>query len=101
MVFPSLEQLRQAAAGGAYKTAPVGMEILSDVKTPIEVLRILKNISEHCYMLESVEGGETWGRYTFLGYEPKLELTCLNGVMKVGGMQFETDDPGKYIKQIL
>ncbi len=101
MVFPSLEQLRQAADGGAYKTAPVGMEILSDVKTPIEVLRILKNISEHCYMLESVEGGETWGRYTFLGYEPKLELTCLNGVMKVGGMQFETNDPGKYIKQIL
>ncbi|MCD8005322.1 MAG: chorismate-binding protein [Oscillospiraceae bacterium] len=100
MAFPNLERLRQAAAEG-YKTAPVGMEILSDVKTPIQVLRILKNVSEHCYMLESVEGGETWGRYTFLGYEPRLELTCLNGVMKVGGTQFETDDPGGYIKQIL
>ncbi len=100
MVFPQMEQLRSAQQEG-YKAAPVGMEILSDVRTPMQVLRILKNVSEHCYMLESVEGNEKWGRYTFLGYDPKMEITCLNGVMKLGGMSFETQDPGKYIKQIL
>ena len=35
-------------------------EILSDIKTPIEVMRILKNVSDHCYMLESMEDREKW-----------------------------------------
>lgn len=101
MFKPSFEEIKSIALSAQYKTAPVSMEILSDVKTPIEVLRILKNVSKHCYMLESVSNNEKWGRYTFLGYDPKLEITCLNGHMKVGELSFETDDPRKYIKQII
>ena len=65
MIKPSLEEIRKAAECSDYKTAPVAMEILSDVRTPIEVMRILKNVSKHCYMLESVADHEKWGRYTF------------------------------------
>ena len=101
MFYPSREEIKKAAESGKYKTAPVSMEILSDIKTPMEVLRILKNVSEHCYMLESISDNEKWGRYTFLGYDPKLEITCLNGNMKIGGLSFETKDPQKYINQIL
>ena len=49
----SLEKAKQLAQG--YKLVPISREILSDVRTPIEVLRILKTVSSHCYMLESVE----------------------------------------------
>ena len=101
MFYPSLEEVKAAAQTGKYKTAPVTMEILSDIKTPIEVMRVLKNVSGHCYMLESVAESEKWGRYTFLGYDPKLEITCSNGQMKVGDLSFETKDPGKYIRQVL
>ncbi len=101
MIRPNLEEIGKIAAGGIYKTAPVSMEIPSDVRTPIEVLRILKNISSHCYILESVEEDATWGRYTFLGYDPKVSITCVNGDMKVDSLSFKTDDPGKYIRQIL
>lgn len=101
MIRPTLSEIKDLAAVGVYKYAPVSMEILSDVKTPIEVLKILKNVSGHCYMLESVAGNEKWGRYTFLGYDPGLELTCTNGVMKVGSLTMETDDPGKYIRQVV
>ena len=101
MFYPALEEIKKAAESGEYKTAPVSREILSDIKTPIEVMRILKNVSSHCYMLESISDNEKWGRYTFLGYDPKLEITCMNGRMKVGQLSFETNDPGKYIKQIL
>ncbi len=101
MFYPSLEEIKAASETGVYKTAPVSMEILSDIKTPIEVMRILKNVSEHCYMLESISDNEKWGRYTFLGYDPTLEITCVNGKMRVGDLSFETDSPGKYIKQIL
>ena len=41
MFYPDLTMIRQLAADGTYKTAPVSMEILSDIRTPIEVMRIL------------------------------------------------------------
>ena len=80
---------------------PVSMEMLSDIKTPVEVMRILLNISQHCYMLESAENNENWGRYTFLGYSPKMDITCVNGEIKVDGLTIQTGHPGKYIRQIL
>lgn len=101
MLSPSFEKIKAIALEGTYQTAPISMEILSDVKTPIEVLRVLKNVSDHCYMLESISDHEKWGRYTFLGYDPKLEITCLNGSMKIGDVSFQTNHPGKFIKQVI
>ena len=77
-VKPSLEEVRAIAETGAYKVLPVSCELLSDLCTPIQALKKLKNVSTHCYILESVDGREKWGRYTFLGFDPKLEVTCLN-----------------------
>lgn len=101
MQKPTFEELKRIAAEGLYQTVPVCQEILSDFRTPIEVLRILKSVSTHCFLLESVADHEKWGRYTFLGYDPKLEVTCQNGRMKLGSVSFETTEPGKYIQQII
>ena len=101
MIQPELTILKELKEKNEYKTAPISMEILSDIRTPIEVLRILKNVSGHCYLLESVSDHEKWGRYTFLGYDPKLEITCQNGHMKAGALSFDTTDPGKYIRQVI
>lgn len=98
---PELNEIMEYAKQGEYKIAPVSMEILSDVRTPIEVLKILKNQSEHCYLLESAVADENWGRYTFLGYNPTLEITCVNNIMKVGGKEFETKNPSDEIRKIL
>jgi len=98
---PSQEKLKEFIKTGQYNIAPVSLEILSDEKTPMQVLKILKNVSEHCYMLESVSGNEMWGRYTFLGYDPKMEINCVDQHMKIDNLAFETDDPGSYIRQIL
>lgn len=101
MIQPELNVLKELQKQNEYKSVPVSMEILSDIRTPIEVLRILKNVSSHCYLLESVSDHEKWGRYTFLGYDPSLEITCQNGYMKVGALSFDTTDPGKYIRQVI
>ena len=101
MIRPGLEEIKALAAAGEYKTVPVSTEILSDIKTPIEVLRILKNVSGHCYMLESVAGNEKWGRYTFLGYDPGLTISCTDGNMKIGSLTLQTKEPGKYIRQVV
>ena len=98
----TFEEAKELSKG--YKVVPISMEIMSDIRTPMQVLRILKGVSSHCYMLESVENQEKWGRYTFLGYDPKLEITCTNGVMKVKNRKTEISKvkhPGEKIKEIL
>ena len=80
---------------------PVSCEILADICTPIEALKILKNVSTHCYLLESAQPSEKWGRYTFLGLDPKMEITCRNGVMKAGKLTFETQNPSQVLREIL
>ena len=76
---PTREEVHEIRKRGGYKCVPLSTSILSDIKTPIEVLRILKNVSRHCYLLESVENNEKWGRYTVLGFDPKMEITCVDG----------------------
>ena len=98
---PTLSELKDIAAEGRYNLAPVSCELLSDFTTPIETMKILKNVSTHCYMLESAQANETWGRYTFLGYDPKLEISCVDGVLQNGTETIETDDPSGYLRKIL
>lgn len=103
-IRPNFQEASVLAAQGLYKCIPVSTELYSDLYTPIEVLRKLKRVSRYCYMLESIEDNEKWGRYTFLGYDPKLELTCTNGRLTVKNgtsMVFETKHPGEYIRQIV
>jgi anthranilate synthase component 1 len=61
----------------------------------------LKNVSSHCYMLESVAEKEKWGRYTFLGYDPKLQITAVGSELTIGDVKMKTNDPSVQIRQIL
>jgi len=97
----SLDTIQKAAASGAYTIAPVGREILADDITPIEALRAFRAVSDRCYLLESVVGRERRGRYTFLGFEPSLAVTCTDGRMTIGDRAFHTDDPSARIREIL
>ena len=100
-IYPTLEEVRELAADGRYDVVPLSCEILSDFTTPIETMRVLKAVSTHCYMLESAQANERWGRYTFLGYDPKMEITCIDGKMKAGDLQILTDNPSAYLRQLL
>ncbi|MDR3237485.1 MAG: anthranilate synthase component I family protein [Spirochaetia bacterium] len=103
MIRPSLEETRKIAESGSYNIIPLSAEIYADIKTPVEVLRILKNVSSHCFMLESMADTERWGRYTFLGFEPTLELTCANGKVTVsaGTKTVIETNPNLVIQKIL
>ena len=100
-IVPTLEKVKEIASTRRYRVLPVSCEILSDFTTPIETMRILKQVSTHCYMLESAASHETWGRYTFLGFDPSLEITCRNGEMRAGCLHFPTADPSAYLRQVL
>ena len=100
-ILPPLETVKDIAATQQYDVLPLSCETLSDFITPIEAMRILKNVSTHCYMLESAQADDRWGRYTFLGFDPKLEITCIDGKMKAGGLTVRTDDPSQYLRELL
>ena len=80
MVIPTYEQAKQYEKDYTY--VPVCKAILADDVTPILMLRKLAALDEQYFLLESVEGGNL-GRYSFLGYHPKLSVSCKNGVVKV------------------
>ncbi|MCC8127345.1 MAG: anthranilate synthase component I [Clostridiales bacterium] len=100
----TLEKVREIAGEGIYGRIPLCREIYSDIRTPIEVLRILKQVSTHCYLLESVEESKRWGRYTFLGFDPVMEITCQDGNLRIRSgatIEQKVDHPGEAIRRIL
>ena len=96
-----LANLKKLKENKEYTLAPVSMEILSDFITPIEAIRILKAASTHAYLLESAKANENWGRYTFLGFEPELSISCIDGKMNVDGKEFTCADPTNYLRELL
>ncbi|MBO4375301.1 MAG: anthranilate synthase component I family protein [Lachnospiraceae bacterium] len=100
-ILPELSEVRRIAKEGDYRVFPVSCELMSDFTTPIETVRVLRNVSKHCFLLESAKAEEKWGRYTFLGYDPKLSITCSDGDIRIGNVRMETDDPSECIRNVL
>ncbi len=102
MYKPTMEEIKTSYAD--YKRIPVYREIPGDLLTPIGVLKTLQSISSHCFLFESVEDTKKWGRYTFLGYEPSMEITCLDGKISVRKDQTEeiiVSNPNAYLCQMM
>ncbi len=104
MYEPTLAKAREYALTGRYKKIPVTKEIFSDFITPISALRILLGKSNHCFLLESASDSAGTGRYTFLGSNPTLEVTCKDGVVRIKD-RFNTKsvqaNPEEFIREIL
>lgn len=69
------EQLIAAASAG-YRRAPVARDYPGDLETPLSVFLKLAH-APHSYLFESVQGGERWGRYSFIGLpaRERIEVT--------------------------
>jgi anthranilate synthase component 1 len=96
------EQFSRLAAEG-YNRIPVMREVLADLDTPLGVYLKLAQ-GPYSYFLESVQGGEKWGRYSFIGLPCSTILkVCGNSLsVTVNGTeteQLETDDPFAFIEK--
>lgn len=109
-MYPTLERIRLLASDGEYRRIPVCKELYADRYTPVEVMRTLRKASCHCYLLESASQTEVWGRYSFLGYHPRMEITCTDGMLKIrrtGEENAGTEEirqvshPGEALREIL
>ncbi|MDY5128742.1 anthranilate synthase component I family protein [Actinotignum urinale] len=98
-IYPSLETVLELSE--KYTSIPIATDILSDMVTPVSVLRKAKAQSKHVYLLESAAESEGFGRYTFIGYDPSLEITALDGCVHVGDKVYENVHPAKLIREVL
>ena len=89
MPFPEEhEYVRQAAE---YDIIPVTHEILADQETPVSVLRRFCD-ADNAFLLESMEGGETWGRYSFVGVDPEVLLEASHSDGRSGSLEALRDE---------
>ncbi len=103
MIQPSCETIESLR--GQYDVVPLCKEIYADITTPIALLQKIACRSSRYFLLESVEGGEKWGRYSFLGFDPVMRATCREGVVELerGGTRerIETTRPMEVLRGIM
>jgi anthranilate synthase component 1 len=101
-LVPDLEGFRRLAAGA--NTIPVFREIAADLDTPVSAFLKLHQRGQG-FLLESVEGGDRWGRYSILGSDPLMTLRARDGVMTVsrrdGSTEMITGDPVEALRRVL
>ncbi len=98
--YPSLEDFQGLAEG--HNVVPVYREILADTETPVSAF-IKIDTGGDAFLLESVEGGEKWGRYSFLGVRPRMVLRSKGDDVEVIGPGSETrrgTGPLKVLKEL-
>ncbi len=103
MYSPTKEYADELSAQG-FGAIPVSRQMLSDVRTPIEVLRALMENDRHCFILESAEDRQHWGRYTFLGFDPMLDIVCRDGrtrIVRDGIDEAVEGDPRDAMRSVL
>ena len=102
MYYPSKEEFKKLAKN--YNLVLVSREIVADIDTPVSVFQKLKT-HDYAFLLESVEGGERLGRYSFLGASPHIIVEANDGkvVIRKNGEEEEraTDDPLTVIEELL
>jgi anthranilate synthase component 1 len=81
MLSPSEQEFGDLASQG-FNLIPVAREIAADLETPVSAfLKVARG--DYAFLLESVRGGEKWGRYTFLGSEPSAVLRARGNRMDI------------------
>ena len=104
MLYPAIEQVKELFEN--YKTVPVFYELLMDSCTPIQLFNCLHEAYDDCFILESVDNKDQWGRYSYIGIEPKKEITLNDhkAVIKSkdgGEEHFDVKDPIAFFNKII
>ena len=94
MLYPVINEVKELLKD--YDLVPVFYEVLSDTCTPIHIFQALRDLSETCFILESVDNTQ-WGRYSFIGISPRAEIRIKNGTVTLreqgGEKTTQTADP--------
>lgn len=103
MLYPSIETVRELSA--QYNTIPVFFRFPADHRTPISIFNALSQDEETAFLLESVNSGVEWDRYSFIGFHPQREFKAYGATLQVtdtdGSRTVTEDKPFRYLQQQL
>src|SRR3984893_15652444 len=93
MKITSFDEFKELARRGTF--VPVVKEIVADLFTPVSAFLKIAEDADYAFLLESVEGGEHVGRYSFLGKDPFLILRSRGGktILDRAGQTTESEQP--------
>src|SRR5450432_2144483 len=95
MNITSFDTFKELARRGTF--VPVCKEIVADLLTPVSAFLKIAEHSDYAFLLESVEGGEQVGRYSFLGKDPFLVVRGRNGHTRLEQAGAETERPEPFL----
>jgi len=95
MYFPDRMTFADLATKG--NLIPVYREIMADMDTPVTAFKKIDD-GRYSFLLESIEGGEKWGRYTFLGSSPSVVIRTRGDLVEIlktgdGLVSLQSKDP--------
>ena len=69
---------------------PLHRTIVADLDTPLTIFAKVAGDDEHAFLFESMEGGEKWGRYSFIGLDPLLTFESIRDRITISGAGLDT-----------
>lgn len=99
MLYPTLNEVEELLK--EYQMVPVFYEVLADYMTPIRIFQALRKEGTPCFMLESVENKDQWGRYSFIGINPKSEIKISGKELEVDGVKQEEEFKMSYLSDLI
>ena len=103
MIYPSFEEAQQKSPGVDF--VPIALEIFADMETPVSIFKRFDHTSPYCFLLDSVEGGEKWARYSFIGKDPLLTIRIHenSGVLQYrdGSVEEIEGNPYKIVEMVM
>ena len=99
---PDLETFKNLAEEA--ELVPVYREILADLDTPLTIFAKVASQDSHAFLFESLEGGEKWGRYSFIGIDPLLTFTSFKDQMEIrrgDTVEIRTGNPLQELRNLL
>ena len=98
----SLSKERFLELADRYTVVPLATEVLGDRETPVSVFEALVG-DDDGYLLESVEGGERWARWSFVGWDPLFTLVARGGATEAVGAEIDLPegDPLQVLESLL
>jgi anthranilate synthase component 1 len=99
---PDLDTFKNLAEEA--ELVPVYREIVADLDTPLTIYAKVASQDSHAFLFESLEGGEKWGRYSFIGIDPLLTFTSFQEHMEIrrgDTIETRTGNPLQELRNLL
>lgn len=103
MFYPKFEKVAELAKD--YDLIPIALDLFADTETPVSIFKKVMDISPYCFLLDSVEGGEKWARYSFIGTSPLMRIKIKGDIATItnrdGSVKTIKGNPYKTIQDIM